>query len=180
MSAGAEDAQRRPTSRRLFFALWPDAAVRSEVVRATRDPVRLSGGRPVSKDRLHVTVAFLGGLTEAGFEVARSVPPIEVGAFDLALDRIGAFANGGVLWLGTSTVPAVLIELERRLWHDLEEHGFIRDERVYQPHVTLARRARPVEAELPAVQWHVTELALVESLSDGRNVHYEVLETWPL
>ena len=28
--------------------------------------------------------------------------------------------------------------------------------------------------------WRVTELALVESLPDGRNVHYEVLETWPL
>ena len=48
------------------------------------------------KDRLHVTVAFLGGLTEAGLEVARSVPPIAVGPFDLALDRLGEFANGGV------------------------------------------------------------------------------------
>jgi RNA 2',3'-cyclic 3'-phosphodiesterase len=103
-----------------------------------------------------------------------------VGPFDLALDRLGVFANGGVLWLGTSTVPPALIELERKLWHDLEEHGFIREERVYQPHVTLARRARPVEAELPALAWRVTELALVESLPDGRNVHYEVLETWPL
>ena len=47
-----------------------------------------------------MTIAFLGGLTAAGLDVARGVPPIEVGAFDLALDRLGAFANGGVLWLG--------------------------------------------------------------------------------
>ena len=33
----------------------------------------------------------------------------------------------------------------------------MREERIYQPHVTLARRARPVEAEVPALQWHVTE-----------------------
>jgi RNA 2',3'-cyclic 3'-phosphodiesterase len=181
MNAEAGDEQPRPTNRRLFFALWPDAAVRTQIVRATREPVRLSGGgRPVPKDRLHVTVAFLGGLTEAGLEVARSVPPIAVGPFDLALDRLGVFANGGVLWLGPSTVPAALVELERKLWNDLEEHGFMREERIYQPHVTLARRARPVEAEVPALQWHVTELALVESLPDGRNVHYEVLETWRL
>ena len=100
MNAEAGDSQQRPTNRRLFFALWPDEAVRTQIVRATREPVRVSGGRPVRKDRLHVTVAFLGGLTEAGMEVARGVPPIGVGAFDLALDRLGAFANGGVLWLG--------------------------------------------------------------------------------
>ena len=57
------------------------------------------------------------------------------------------------------------------------ERGFIREERIYRPHVTLARRARPVEAEVEPVEWHVAELALVESLPDGRNVHYEVLET---
>jgi 2'-5' RNA ligase len=164
----------------VFFALWPDATVRAQVLRATREPVRLSSGRPTSKDRLHVTVAFLGALTEAGLEVARGVPPIDVGAFDFVLDRLGSFANGGVLWLGPSSVPAALVELERRLWEELEAIGFVRDERVYQPHVALARRARPVEAEVPAIPWRVTELALVESLPDGRNVHYEVLETWPL
>ena len=118
MSADAQGAA-RPASRRVFFALWPDAAVRTQIVRATRDPVGLSGGRPARKDRLHVTIAFLGALTEAGLEVARSVPPIEVGAFDLALDRLGTFANGGVLWLGPKTVPPALTELERRLWVEL-------------------------------------------------------------
>ncbi len=164
----------------MFFALWPDAAVRTQLVRATREPVRLSGGRPTPKDRLHVTVAFLGSLTEAGLTVARGVPPIAVGAFDLLLDRLGAFANGGVLWIDARSVPPALTELERLLWEELEGCGFIREERIYRPHVTLARRARPVEAEVPPVEWRVTELALVESLPDGRNVHYEVLETWPL
>ena len=147
MSADAGDHE-RPTSCRVFFALWPDDATRTQIVRATREPVRLSGGRPTSKERLHVTVAFLGALTEGGLEIARGVPPIEVGAFDLALDQIGAFANGGVLWLGPRTVPPALVELQRRLWEELEACGFVHEERVDQPHVTLARRARPVEAEV--------------------------------
>ena len=92
----------------MFFALWPDDATRAAIVRATREPVRLSRRPARAKDRLHVTVAFLGALTEAGLEIARGVPPIEVGAFDLALDRLGAFANGGVLWLGPRTVPPAL------------------------------------------------------------------------
>jgi len=179
MSAEAGEPE-RPHGRRVFFALWPDATVRAQLVRATRDAVRLSGGRPVAKDRFHVTVAFLGELSRAGLEVARGVPPIDVGAFDLAFDELGSFANGGVLWLGARSVPAALTELERRLWDDLQGQGFVREERTYRPHVTLARRARPVTAEVPPVAWHVSELALVESLPDGRNVYYEVLETWPL
>ena len=77
-------------------------------------------------------------------------------------------------------MPTPLTELERRLWDALEAKGFIREPRIYVPHLTLARRARPVEAEVEPVEWQVGELALVESLPDGRNVHYEVLETWPL
>jgi 2'-5' RNA ligase len=181
MSADADPGPERPTTRRLFFALWPDDAVRAQIVRATRDAVGSSGGRPARKDRLHATVAFLGALTEAGLDVARGVPPIEVGAFDLTLDRLGTFEHGGVLWLGPREVPPALTELERRLWDELEGRGFVREERIYQPHVTLARRSRrSVEAEVPPIAWRVAELALVESLPDGRNVHYEVIETWPL
>jgi hypothetical protein len=46
--------------------------------------------------------------------------------------------------------------------------------------VTLARRARPVEVPVEPIAWSVRDLALVESFPDGRNVHYEVLERWPI
>jgi len=162
----------------VFFALWPDDATRTRIVRASKEAVRRCGGRPVAKDRLHVTVAFLGGLTPAGLEIAAAVPPIGVGAFALTLDRIGTF--DATLWLGMRSVPTALAELERRLWAALEAQGFVRERRIYRPHMTLARRARPVDVEVDAVDWPVSELALVESLPDGRNVHYEVLRTWPL
>jgi len=165
-------------SRRAFFALWPDDVTRTRLVRATKEAVRRSGGRPIAKDRWHVTVAFLGGLTPAGLDIASAVPPIAVGAFALTLDRIGAFES--TLWLGTRSVPKPLAELELRLWDALEAKGFSREPRIYRPHLTLARRARPVEAEVEPVEWPVDELALVESLPDRRNVHYEVLRTWPL
>jgi RNA 2',3'-cyclic 3'-phosphodiesterase len=165
-------------SRRVFFALWPDDAMRTRLSRATKDCVRRSGGRPIAKDRLHVTVAFLGSLTRAGLEIASAVPPIAVGAFALTLETIGSFDS--TLWLGARSVPKPLTDLEERLWSALEEHGFSREQRIYRPHVTLARRARPVEAEVDPVEWLVTELALVESLPAGRNVHYEVLRTWLL
>jgi RNA 2',3'-cyclic 3'-phosphodiesterase len=172
--------ERPHDSRRVFFALWPDVETRARLARATKDAVRRSGGRPIAKDRLHVTVAFLGNLTPAGFEIASAVPPISVGAFTLVLDTIGAFLSSRTLWLGSRSVPPGLIELERGLWEALAAKGFIREERIYRPHVTLARRARAVEEEIDSIEWRVTELALVESLPDGRNVHYEPLRSWPI
>jgi RNA 2',3'-cyclic 3'-phosphodiesterase len=174
------EPEARPDSHRVFFALWPDDATRAAISRATREAVRASGGRPIAKDRLHLTVAFLGELTAAGLEVARGVAPISVGPFDLTLDAIGIWPDSKVLWLAPRSVPPALGELEARLWDALSERGFHAEDRVYRPHVTLARRARPVDAGVEPVLFPVRELALVESFPDGRNVHYEVLERWPL
>jgi 2'-5' RNA ligase len=164
----------------VFFALWPDAATRGAISRATRAAVQASGGRPIAKDRLHLTVAFLGELTPAGLAVARSVPPLPVGAFELTLDTVGVWPESRILWLAPANPPEALGELEATLWERLAEHGFRSEERVYRPHVTLARRARALEALVEPVSWAVGELALVESFPDGRGVHYEVLERWPL
>jgi 2'-5' RNA ligase len=165
---------------RVFFALWPDDATRAAISRATRDAVRASGGRPIAKERLHVTVAFLGELTAAGLDSARAVPPIAVGPFELSLDAIGVWPESKILWLAPTAAPAALVELEARLWQALGEGGFHAEDRIYRPHVTLARRARPLEAAIEPVVFPVRELALVESFPEGRNVHYEVLERWPL
>lgn len=169
-----------PQRRRVFFALWPDDATRTSLVRATRDAVRSSGGRPIAKERLHVTVAFLGDVDAGGLDLARGAAPIRVGELDLTLDVLGVWPQSRVLWLAGREVPDALNVLEQELWAALEDRGFHREERVYRPHVTLARRARAVEEAVAPVHWHVTELVLVESLPDGRNVHYEVLERWPL
>jgi 2'-5' RNA ligase len=174
------DADERGNRHRVFFALWPDDATRAAISRATRGAVSASGGRPIAKERLHVTVAFLGELTDAGVDVARGVPPISVGAFDLDLDTLGLWPESKILWLAPSAPPEALGELEARLSDALAELGFRAEERVYRPHLTLARRARPVEMAVEPVRFAVRDLALVESFPDGRNVHYEVLERWPL
>lgn len=174
------EADERADRHRVFFALWPDGATRSAISRATRAAVQGSSGRPIAKDRLHLTVAFLGELTEAGLEMARAVPPVHVGPFDLTLDAVGLWPESRILWFAPMAPPEPLGELEATLWDELAARGFVADERTYRPHVTLARRARPVEMEVTPVVWPVRELALVESFPDGRNVHYEVLQTWPL
>ena len=104
MSGQAEEARK---GRRLFFALWPDDATRSRLSFVTRRAVQACGGRPIAKSNLHLTVAFLGDLTEAGLEVARGVPPIEVGAFDLTLDALGVWPESRILWLAPLAPPVL-------------------------------------------------------------------------
>jgi 2'-5' RNA ligase len=175
------EADERPDRHRVFFALWPDEATRAAISRATREAVRASGGRPIAKERLHLTVAFLGELTAAGVDVARGAPPIPVGPFELLLDAVGTWPESKILWLAPSSTPDALGQLEARLLDALVERGFHGEERVYRPHVTLARRARPVETHVEPVRFAVRDLALVESFPEGRHsVHYEVLERWPL
>jgi len=164
----------------VFFALWPDDATRSAMSRATRAAVQACSGRPIAKDRLHLTVAFLGELTAAGVALARSVPPIGVGPFELTLDAVGVWPESKILWLAPLAPPEALGDLEAALWDRLAEHGFRAADRTYRPHVTLARRARAIEAVVEPVPWRIEELALVESFPDGRSVYYEVLQRWPL
>lgn len=184
MSDRAPNALQLPAvpRRRTFFALWPAPETAAAIVRATRGAVQMSSGRPMAKHNLHVTLAFLGELDAERFEAARGAAPITVGAFDLRLDRVGHWAQSRVLWLAPNEVPEALRELEARLWAALTARGFEREPREFAPHVTLARRARPIEGELvEPVPWRAEELALVESLPAGRNnVHYEVLARWPI
>ena len=108
------------------------------------------------------------------------MPPIRVGTFELTLDAIGVWPESKILWLAPLEPPAALLELEARLWEGLEAQGFRAEERIYRPHVTLARRARSVESDVQPVRWMVEDLALVEAFPDGRNVHYEVVTRWPI
>ena len=180
----APDSSADPDRHRVFFALWPDDAARAAIARTTRDAVRLSAGRPIAKERLHVTLAFLGELTAARLEAARNAPPIPVGPFELALDTVGVWPESRILWLAPSAPPEALFDLEGGLWDALATRGFHGEERVYRPHVTLARRAKPIEAAaepvVEPVRFAVRDLALVESFPEGRRVHYEVLQRWPL
>jgi 2'-5' RNA ligase len=169
-----------PRARRLFFALWPDDTVRGAITRASRDAVGRSGGRATAKRNLHVTVAFLGHVDEAGLEQVMQVPPIAVGAFEVLLDALGYWHESRTLWLAPHKVPEALTALERALLDGLEQRGFERERRLYRPHLTLARRARPVEAEITAIEWRVAALTLVESVPLAQGVHYEPLAEWPL
>ena len=168
----------KPARRRVFFALWPPETIRRELLRSTRTAVRRCGGRGTPPGNLHITLAFLGPLTEADLATVEQVPPIPSTAFTIELDKLGYWSRSRVLWLGATQVPGELVQLERYLWDALVAAGFERERRPYRPHVTLARKARFVDSPVHPVVWPVSKLGLVESRPGARHSVYEVLCEW--
>ena len=168
----------KPSRRRVFFALWPSEATRRDLLRATRAVIRRSGGRATPPGNLHVTLAFLGPVAESDLDLVVTIPSIPAPEFAIELNRLGFWRGSRVLWLGPTCQPAALLDLERSLWDALVRIGFERERRPYRAHVTLARKAKPVEQAVDSVTWPVSGLTLVESRPGARHSVYEVLRQW--
>jgi RNA 2',3'-cyclic 3'-phosphodiesterase len=84
------------STRRLFFALWPDQAMREALAAATDDAlraVRAVHGLPVPIANLHVTLAFLGSVPEAS--LARVVDLAQKLSRGEGAERLGETARLG-------------------------------------------------------------------------------------
>ncbi len=166
---------------RLFFALWPDAQARLALAARGKEVARRCGGRPVPAANLHLTLAFLGEVEPSAIPALREAAGAGGGeAFELALDRLGAFARAGVAWAGCRVAPPALLALQAGLARRLGEAGFPQEERPFAAHLTLARRIRvPLAPEaMDPVRWPVGAFALVESVR-GEGA-YRTLAEWPL
>ncbi|HEC16964.1 MAG TPA: RNA 2',3'-cyclic phosphodiesterase [Sedimenticola sp.] len=167
---------------RLFFALWPAPDLVPEIIRI-KQGLPPHGGRPPHPDDLHMTLVFLGA---AGPErlpcVERAADAVEAGPFSLELDRIGYWLRPRILWLGSSETPGPLAGLVGQLQAGLADCGFRPERRPFKPHVTLARKARPVPPaalESP-LQWPVREFVLAGSGLADDPPRYRVLRRWAL
>jgi RNA 2',3'-cyclic 3'-phosphodiesterase len=166
---------------RLFFALWPDEAAARALAALAASLAGQAGGKPVPLEKIHMTLAFLGPVAEDrrahALEAAARLRPR---AFELILDRVGAFRRAGVAWAGTSSPPERLLGLQSKLEARLRERGFGLEDRPYTPHVTLARRIERAvpRAATARIVWTAREFTLVRSeTASGR---YVVERRWDL
>lgn len=169
-------------TQRLFFALWPDEAVRAQLARVL-GKVPLKDGKRVAAENLHITLAFLGSVTADRRGCVESVAAAIRGTgFRLTLDRIGHWPKPRVLWAGSSATPAELLALVQALTEGLRRCGFKPEARPFQAHLTLARKVSHVKPGLTMepVVWQVDRFCLVRSSTLPEGAKYEVLASWPL
>lgn len=202
-----EGEPKEPT-RRLFFALWPDEAMRQAMVQATRKAARASGGRPVPVGNLHVTLAFLGSVPERRLpelaKIARASVPLPALAavnapgsarsfaadraelmgdrLAITFDRLEHWRPAQLLCVLPAEPPAPMAALARSLQEQLAAGGFAPDLKPFRPHVTVVRKvSRPGRIDgMHPVVWSFTELALIESRTLPEGASYSVVEALPL
>lgn len=169
--------------RRLFFALWPDEPLRDALVEETRGWVTASGGRPMRRESLHLTLAFLGNVDEGTARcVANAAAGVRGDPFELPFDRYGYFARPRAFWCGARVTPGALQRLVADLNTALRPCGIEPERRPYKAHLTLARKADAPKGEwlMQPLSWSVDEFVLVESLPAPEGVRYEVIGRWGL
>jgi len=168
-------------SRRLFFALWPDEALRRRL--ADWQQAHLPPGvQPTHPADLHLTLHFLGQVEEGRLGALRELGDRLAGeAFALRLDHLGHWPGPRVLWTAPDRVPEALRALHVALGEGLAALGFALDPRPWRPHVTLARKVVRAPGDLPfaALDWSVREWALLESRPGSRPL-YHPLARWCL
>ncbi len=159
---------------RLFFALWPDAALRRQIADATTRlaQVQDTRGRRLRPDRYHLTLQFLGDfapLPESVIDAAIvAADDVRAAAFDLPLDRVGSFGSTRVGWIGPVRTPPGLQALWEALGLALDRHDVPHPSNAastWTPHVTVLRGLRrPLAATaIPPLAWSVRGFVLIHS-----------------
>ncbi len=170
---------------RVFFALWPDAAVRTSLDAVAGKLHERLGGRRTRPDTLHLTLAFIGEMDSTRLpELMAAAEGVTVPRFEMRFDRCDCWRHNHVAHLAASQSPPDLLKLVVQLETRLSGAGIPFDRRPYVPHVTLLRQA-DCNAEMtnpaPApIRWPTRDFVLVRSSLRSGGALYEQLGRWPL
>lgn len=162
-------------------------------VREAVPDARASWGRV---DNIHLTLKFLGDISLPQVEklsaaVSRSVKG--VAPFTIAVEQTGVFPKHGpprVLWVGISDVEGKIGELHTRVEDESAAQGFTKEDRPFNPHLTIARLRQPRHArtlaaahkqlEFQAAEIAVSELLVIRSELSSDGSKYTVISRHPL
>ena len=178
------DPPGRATTHTLFFALWPEDAVRVQMEARTKalDRQHHPHGRLLDPARYHLTLRFLGEHTgippRLVDDAIQAAGRVRTPAFDLSLDHAGSFRK--VWWLGSTQPPAQMEALWQALGTEAMQawlDGVSPDR--FIPHVTVVRDAttRLPPTPIPPLDWRVREFVLIDSQPPRP---YAILHRWPL
>lgn len=164
--------------KRLFFALWPDPETRAQcaAVSAALKPA----GRPVQPDNLHVTLVFLGSVdAETETKLVETAEKIAFAKISVRFDSLDYWRRPRIICLSGKPEDSsvnLLVEQLNALAAALE---IPTDDRPYQAHVTLIRKASKLPSLIfEPIVWQSDSFCLVESCSTPEGVAYRVLKTW--
>jgi RNA 2',3'-cyclic 3'-phosphodiesterase len=165
----------------LFYALWPDEAVRDALAEWGRTLQQSAGGRATRPDNLHMTLAYLGRTDpERVAEAAHICRSLPFNPFGLTLDKVDWWKHNQIAWAGCRSVSTRLEHLVADLRGALDQAGFRFEPKSFFPHITLARKAqKPAATSFVPVDWEVRRVVLFETVPGPGGVRYAVRAETP-
>ncbi len=178
--------------RRLFVAVDLATEDRHRLAAILDDAESALPGAVVPPANWHITLRFLGSLTEAEEDrLLFALSEMESdGPFQIRLDRLGAFprpSKASVVWLGVSAGEERLAALADRVEERVQSAGFSAEDRPFRGHLTLSR-LRPAEDVRPlldagfnaAVAIPVGDIVVFASILGPGGARYEAVERFAL
>lgn len=155
------------STKRLFFALWPNDRQRETLRNAISPVAKLVEGNAVYRSNWHVTLAFVGAFEEERIPaLEEAAGAVTVEPFRLRFDRAEYWPRPKLAVLLAPTVPPELARLVSGLKAVLEDAGVAVEDRMFRPHITIVKRARQFEVQRLAqpvvIEW--TDFELIESV----------------
>ncbi|MBI4322660.1 MAG: RNA 2',3'-cyclic phosphodiesterase [Candidatus Omnitrophica bacterium] len=181
---------------RAFLAVELPDNVREAVV-AVQRALAGDGVKWVEPENLHVTMRFLGEITEVQRQAIESLLLKVAGSrapIDAALSAVGTFPERGmprVIWVGIGQGAEQLSRLAEEIERGLAALSISNEERRFVAHVTLGRVRSPTAGDVlrrrltqirwtpPAPFW-IERVTLFQSTLGGAGPVYTALGRFPL
>ncbi|WP_206483291.1 RNA 2',3'-cyclic phosphodiesterase [Thalassotalea sp. G2M2-11] len=171
--------------KRLFFAL--DISPRDKnILIHWREQHQFLAVKPVSKDNLHITLAFLGQIKKSAEtklinqanEYVLNTPTLSQ-HYHLVANELGLFRKPQVLYLAFPQFPSELTKLANYLSAQASKLGIFQEKRDFLPHLSIARKAKLLP-EVPslALPINISSFSLYASQSTERGVMYTPIKSW--
>ena len=136
------------TNRTLFFALWPDDRQRDRLRDFITPVAKLVEGRIIDRRDWHVTLVYIGDVEERYIpEIQERAAAIHFEPFRLRLDKLEFWPRPKIAALVPPRVPPELDKLVEDLKGVVFAAGNEPVDRIYRPHITVVRNARPFETQ---------------------------------
>ena len=160
---------------RLFIAIDLSPELKKTLVGFMHD-LKQKGvkGNYTPMQNLHLTLCFIGETKQAD-EIKEAMKSVDFKEFRLALDETGRF--GDIFWVGLKGSQKLKI-LTADLRKQLDKAGISYDNKPFEPHITLIRKASgPVNGKMPAPKGEmmVKKVSLMKSeQKNGKMVYTEI------
>ena len=168
---------------RVFFALLPDEKARERLAAHARDSAAAHGGRPVTADKIHLTLVFVGAVEPVRIDALRQAAAgVQDSALCLQIERITCRRRSEIIWAEPLFPPPELERLVAGLRERLAAAQFALERRRFKPHITLVRHSqcRDATREISRVDWKAESFVLLHSRLSSAGPAYEPLGNWRL